>query len=186
MLLGHGCHCRQRLLHEQRGLWSRFVYPGRMWHRAYVALRRPCFLVASDRLYAPPVARISVFHVGMSAFCLPFTRSDCIKLPGMDLLPRPPSPCASCFLAFFVQFVYYSFVTALFRTSVFSVLRAYGHLAAQCQESGDYRRVMSQIMHDYLFRCPTLRAAQLLQVRLVSRVSWRVGSGGSGKSSCFF
>lgn len=62
------------------------------------------------------------------------------------------------------QLVYYSFVTALFRTSVIGVLRAYGHLADQCEESGDYRRVMSQIMHDYLFRCPNLRAAQLLQV----------------------
>lgn len=44
------------------------------------------------------------------------------------------------------------------------VLRAYGYLADQCEESGDYRKVMSQIMHDYLFRCPNLRAAQLLQV----------------------
>ncbi|CAM9474899.1 unnamed protein product, partial [Ectocarpus sp. 12 AP-2014] len=61
------------------------------------------------------------------------------------------------------KLVYYSFVTALFRTSVIGVLRAYGHLADQCEESGDYRRVMSQIMHDYLFRCPNLRAAQLLQ-----------------------
>ncbi|CAB1114878.1 unnamed protein product [Ectocarpus sp. CCAP 1310/34] len=61
------------------------------------------------------------------------------------------------------KLVYYSFVTALFRTSVIGVLRAYGHLADQCEESGDYREVMSQIMHDYLFRCPNLRAAQLLQ-----------------------
>ena len=63
------------------------------------------------------------------------------------------------------QLVYYSFVLALFRTSMWSVLRAYGHLAEQCRESGDYRMVMSQIMHDYLFRCPNLRAAQLIQAR---------------------
>ncbi|CAN0353555.1 unnamed protein product, partial [Laminaria digitata] len=61
------------------------------------------------------------------------------------------------------RLVYHSFVMALFRSSVVGVLRAYGDVADQCAESGDYRRVMSHIMHDYLFRCPNLRAAQLLQ-----------------------
>ena len=67
---------------------------------------------------------------------------------------------------------------ALFRSSVFRVLHAYGKVAEQCQESGDYRKVMSQIMHDYLFRCPNLRAAQLLQVRLpphrTDHITWQI------------
>ena len=65
-----------------------------------------------------------------------------------------------------LQLVYYSFVVALFRTSAYGVLRTYGPVAEKCHQSGDYRKVMSHIMHDYLFRCPNLRAAQLLQVSL--------------------
>jgi hypothetical protein len=42
----------------------------------------------------------------------------------------------------------------------------YGALADKHRDNGDYRPVMSQIIHDYLFRCPSRRIAHLLQVTI--------------------
>eukprot|EP00611_Tribonema_gayanum_P010578 TRINITY_DN2061_c0_g1_i4.p1 TRINITY_DN2061_c0_g1~~TRINITY_DN2061_c0_g1_i4.p1 ORF type:complete len:502 (-),score=90.03 TRINITY_DN2061_c0_g1_i4:1305-2810(-) len=63
------------------------------------------------------------------------------------------------------KYVYWGFVLALFKDSAPKVLQQYGELARQYRGSGDYRPVMSQIIHDYLFRCPLRRTAHLLQDR---------------------
>ncbi|KAG5186546.1 Alpha/Beta hydrolase protein [Tribonema minus] len=63
------------------------------------------------------------------------------------------------------KYVYWGFVLALFKDSAPKVLQQYGEMARQYRGSGDYRPVMSQIIHDYLFRCPLRRTAHLLQDR---------------------
>jgi hypothetical protein len=47
----------------------------------------------------------------------------------------------------------------------------YGALADKHRDNGDYRPVMSQIIHDYLFRCPSRRIAHLLQVTTCSHTN---------------
>ncbi|CAM9305985.1 unnamed protein product [Chrysoparadoxa australica] len=61
------------------------------------------------------------------------------------------------------KMVYWAFVAALFKDSTRRVLAQYGDMANAQKESGDYRPVMSQIIHDYLFRCPNQRAAHRFQ-----------------------
>mmetsp|Transcript_44651 Transcript_44651/g.74203 ORF Transcript_44651/g.74203 Transcript_44651/m.74203 type:complete len:604 (+) Transcript_44651:72-1883(+) len=57
---------------------------------------------------------------------------------------------------------YRSLVNLLFKTSAPRVLRTYKHLADPCRVTNDFRPALSAILNDYMFRCPTWRAANAL------------------------
>lgn len=70
------------------------------------------------------------------------------------------------------KYLYWGFVFVLFRESAPKIIRHYAEVvekevARQGAKRIDYRPVLSIILNDYMFRCPTWRAAHLLQEKSV-------------------
>ena len=70
------------------------------------------------------------------------------------------------------KYLYWGFIFVLFRESAPKIIRHYAEMvekevARQGSKRIDYRPVLSIVLNDYMFRCPTWRAAHLLQEKSV-------------------
>lgn len=69
-----------------------------------------------------------------------------------------------------VKVVYQTVIFSFFREKALSVLKLYSGFAKKLQrvKNPDYRIVLSQIINDYLFRCPNLLFAKIASSRMLS------------------